>query len=278
MLLVKRSLNFLLNKALFLFSQIEYSTISVKPKSEIMKNLLLLTALQVFLITVSFAQNAGNPPTGTKSILPVGQPFKIWFIPENADRQNYEIYADVNIVKSGTRSASLKSNSDVINSEGKGTFLMQTIKAENFLGRKVRIVLWLKSQNTEDCSSWLRVEGEGMKITAQSNLNKNMLAGSFDWKRFEQVVNVPEGSQQITFGVGMRGKGQIWIDDIHFEEVGTNVPSTAPKPPSKQQEESAEAIKRYKTTHKKHYERQLEHFLRRNETSLTQPANLDFEF
>jgi hypothetical protein len=50
--------------------------------------------------------------------------------------------------------------------------------------------------------------------------------GTNDWTKYEIVLDVPENSAKIFYGVLISGAGQIWVGDIVFEIVGNDVPST----------------------------------------------------
>jgi hypothetical protein len=52
------------------------------------------------------------------------------------------------------------------------------------------------------------------------------IKGTADWKKYEIVLDVPEESSQIAFGILMKGKGRVWLDDITFEVVDNKVEST----------------------------------------------------
>jgi len=52
------------------------------------------------------------------------------------------------------------------------------------------------------------------------------IKGSTDWQKYEVVLDVPEGSMEIAFGILLAGKGQAWVDDLQLDVVGTDVPST----------------------------------------------------
>ena len=43
---------------------------------------------------------------------------------------------------------------------------------------------------------------------------------------YEIVLDVPEQADQISFGLLLTGKGQVWMDDLKFEVVGKDVPTT----------------------------------------------------
>ena len=49
------------------------------------------------------------------------------------------------------------------------------------------------------------------------------------WHRYEVVLDVPQESVYMAFGILVGGRGQVWLSDVRFEEVGTDVPVTAPR-------------------------------------------------
>ena len=47
-----------------------------------------------------------------------------------------------------------------------------------------------------------------------------------DWNHYHIVLDVPDSSAVISFGVLLSGKGQVWIDELKFEEVDKSTPTT----------------------------------------------------
>jgi len=43
--------------------------------------------------------------------------------------------------------------------------------------------------------------------------------GMSDWRRLEEVVDVPEEAQSIFPGIILQGKGKMWVDDVKMEVV-----------------------------------------------------------
>jgi hypothetical protein len=48
------------------------------------------------------------------------------------------------------------------------------------------------------------------------------------------VLDVPEPSQTISFGLLLLGEGSAWIDDVTFEIVGPDIPTTVRVEPVEQ--------------------------------------------
>jgi hypothetical protein len=52
------------------------------------------------------------------------------------------------------------------------------------------------------------------------------IQGTRDWQKYEIVLDVPAKSTGIFFGILLEGKGQVWLNNVRFEVVGRNVPTT----------------------------------------------------
>jgi hypothetical protein len=44
------------------------------------------------------------------------------------------------------------------------------------------------------------------------------------------VLDVPEGATGIFFGTLMDGPGEVWLNSVKFENVGTGVPTNGSRP------------------------------------------------
>jgi hypothetical protein len=113
------------------------------------------------------------------------------------------------------------------NPEGFGT-LMQCFATQKHLGKRVRMSLWLKTEDVEKwAAAWMRVDGAGQgKMLAFDNMCSRRINGTTDWKKYDIVLDVPHGSTNICFGAMLSGPGKIWVDDISFEEVDDTVEVT----------------------------------------------------
>jgi hypothetical protein len=155
---------------------------------------------------------------------------KGWFHAGSHPR-DYEMVIDRSEVHGGKASASLKSIAP--ETKGFGT-LMQTFKADKFRGKRVRMSGYVRSKDVNDWAAlWLRVDGSKGELLAFDNMQGRPIKGTSDWTRYEIVLDVPEDAQEIAFGLLLTGKGQAWMDDLNFEAVGKEVPTTAENPMKK---------------------------------------------
>jgi len=140
----------------------------------------------------------------------------------------FEVGLDQKEKHSGTRCAYIKSivpaPKDAIFSQ-----LMQRFAADNYLGKRVKLSAWLKTKlKSGNARLWI-----GTKMT-DGTWERGCMDGMHDrpikkdtkWTKYDLVVEVPKSSTEIMFGVLLSGKGQIWLDDVSFETVVTDVPLT----------------------------------------------------
>jgi len=141
-----------------------------------------------------------------------------WFLAGNQPK-SYTIGLDKSNFKTGSSSAFLKSKDKKI--EGFGT-LMQTCSADQYLGKKIKMTSYIKSDDVTDWAGmWLRVDSrETNKLLSFDNMQNRPIKGNTDWSKYEIILDVPMESGTLNFGVLMFGTGKVWFDHITFEVVG----------------------------------------------------------
>ena len=124
----------------------------------------------------------------------------------------------------GTASAYLASKEEVV--EGFGT-LMQEFSAERFLGKRVRMTGFVRAESVEGRAGlWMRVDDTDRASLSFDNMQDRPIRGTLPWQRYEIVLDVPVDSASIAFGILLRGKGKVYVDDFAFEEVAPTVEAT----------------------------------------------------
>ena len=74
----------------------------------------------------------------------------------------------------------------------------------------------------------MRVDGpEEGKSLRFDNMQSRPIKGTTDWHQYEVVLDVPSESVNIAFGILLYGKGQAWLSDVQFDEVGLEVAVTS---------------------------------------------------
>jgi hypothetical protein len=72
----------------------------------------------------------------------------------------------------------------------------------------------------------MRVDGESPGL-AFDDMQHRAIKGTNDWRKYDVVLEIPNKGNAIFFGILLSGtKGRVWIDDVRFEVVGNDVPTT----------------------------------------------------
>ena len=107
--------------------------------------------------------------------------------------------------------------------------MMQMCSAEKFLGKRLRLSAWMKTENANDGGAhlWFRVDGkEKNELLQFDNMDGRSVNGSNDWKQYSLVLDVPANAAVLAYGFFVSGTGQVWVSDLKIGEVGSDVPST----------------------------------------------------
>ena len=169
-------------------------------------NSVMLISAVVFLWCVS--ANAGPPPG--------------WSL-AGSKPQAYEIGVET----AGERGSSAFLRSRVENTEGFGT-LMQTFSAESYRGKRLRMTGMAKATDVESWAGlWMRIDGSDQEKTLGfDNMQDRPIVGSTEWQEYDVVLDVPDESKAIAFGILLVGSGEVLVDNIRFDEVGEDMAVT----------------------------------------------------
>ncbi|MCF8426713.1 MAG: hypothetical protein K9H61_03035 [Bacteroidia bacterium] len=139
--------------------------------------------------------------------------------------KSYEMGIEKAAGQDGNNAATIKSIDKKI--VGFGT-LMQQSKPDKFLGKRVKMTGFVRSENvTTWAGLWLRVDQPGSQQPLSfDNMGDRPIKGTTGWTKYEIVLDVPNNSSLIAYGALLDGTGQIWFDNIMFEVVADNVPTT----------------------------------------------------
>ena len=152
------------------------------------------------------------------------QAIKGWFL-SGSHPFHYEIGIDRKNFHKGKASGYLKA----VSTESFGEFatMMQEFKAEKYLGKRIKLSGFLKSKSVEGfCGFWMRVDNGLGDVLQFDNMGDRPVSGDTEWNHYFIVLDVPENSSVISFGVLLSGSGQVWIDQLNFEEVDETVQTT----------------------------------------------------
>lgn len=150
-----------------------------------------------------------------------------WF-KAGTDKDSYDMGIDKASGRDGKDAATIKSIKPKIKTFGT---LMQDANPEDYLGKRIRMTGYVKSSDAELAGLWLRIDGAIPREVPLSfdNMIDRGIRGTTDWTKYEIVLDVPNNATNMAFGALLEGTGQIWFDDIKFEIVDLNVPTTGRK-------------------------------------------------
>jgi hypothetical protein len=186
----------------------------------------LLSFILCLLLTSYLS--AQNPPQTNH--VPSG-----WSLAGNSPA-SYRTGLDRAAMPGGAPSAYLASTQAKV--AGFGT-LMQTINAQNYLGKRVRLRGWVKSQDAADWAGlWMRVD-KSKTMVAFDNMQDRSIKGTQAWNSYDIVLDVPSDATAISFGILLAGTGEVWLNDVTLEVVDNDTkttgqgmtPSNLPKTP-----------------------------------------------
>ena len=148
---------------------------------------------------------------------------KDWFI-AGSNPSAYEI----GIIKDTERKgnvAFLKSKSKKVK-KGFGT-IMQSFDSEMYNGKKVKLSGHIKTVDVDNwVGMWMRVDGSAKRALSFDNMQERPIKGTTAWKKYEIVLDVPVESAGIYYGVLLSGAGEVYLDNLSFEVVGSSVEKT----------------------------------------------------
>jgi erythromycin esterase len=112
-----------------------------------------------------------------------------------------------------------------------GTF-NQGIRAGSYKGKRVRWSGYVRTESVagEGVGIFLRADGSDAQL-AFDDMSGRLITGTHDWTYYEAVLDLPQETIGISFGVFLQGPGTAWFDDFKFEVVGTDVQVTASSVP-----------------------------------------------
>lgn len=137
---------------------------------------------------------------------------------------DYKMGVDENVTFDGSKSAFIEADS--AKSKGFGT-LMQNSSVEDYLGERVRLTIYIKTQDVSGWTGgWFRIDGGKKKTLAFDNMNNRPITKSTEWAKYTMVLDVPDNATKMAYGVLLNGNGKVWFDNLSFEIVDENTPVT----------------------------------------------------
>ncbi len=105
--------------------------------------------------------------------------------------------------------------------------LMQAFQGSQYRGKRVRMTATAKAQAVQNWAGlWMRVDGTNHHVLSFDNMQDRPIRGTLDWKQYAIVLDVPQGSTGIFFGILLAGPGEVWLANVQFEIVNNTLPKT----------------------------------------------------
>ena len=183
--------------------------------------------------TRAFRREYGLPPgkyrglmrtiIETKKIQEV-EVVKGWFL-SGANANAYEMRRDFENVHKGNAAGYLRSIKQV-NDEEFGT-VMQQFHASEWCGKRMKLSCFIQTKDVDGYAGlWMRVDGKDGDTLQFDNMHNRPIKGTTGWNHYSVVLDVPEKSGAIYFGVMLQGNGEVWMDEFSLIEVDEKTAST----------------------------------------------------
>ncbi len=132
---------------------------------------------------------------------------KNWF-KSGSKSESYKVETDSITFQSGRKSISVVSLDSSI--DGFET-IMQYCSAKNYLGTRIKMTGYIKSENVAQWAGmWLRIDSKMQgEILGFDNMQDRPIIGNSDWTKCEIVMDVPMESITLKFGALISGTGKI---------------------------------------------------------------------
>jgi hypothetical protein len=112
---------------------------------------------------------------------------------------------------------------------------MQAFGVKEYRGKRLQMTAHVKAEKVKKWAGlWMRVDGRRGSTLSFDNMKSRPIKGTCNWTKHAIVLDVPDESTLISFGVLLDGQGRVWVDDFEFEVVTTEVPTTGESPYSRQ--------------------------------------------
>lgn len=165
-----------------------------------MNRKLQVTLLLVVLLSAALGSALAQPFTWSKA---------------GSRPQDYDMGGDPTAAHGAANPGFVKSKVSPIN--GFGTYLT-SIAPGQYHNQAIKLSAYVKTVNAANyVGMWMRVDGAGNQILSFDNMQTRPLVGTNDWEQYEVILDVPESSTAIFFGILIDGTGEAYIDGLQVE-------------------------------------------------------------
>lgn len=167
-------------------------------------------AARFSLLLIAIAAVWAEPPQG--------------WLAAGSNPKGYEMTRDTSVKRTGTASGHMKQKGP--DATGFGT-LMQVTAPGELRGKRVRLTMWIKAEGADSVAPWMRVDSQTkMSVQFDNRPTSDAWRSRKEWTRHETVLDVPNDTFSISYGLILRGSGEAWLDDVLLDVVDSATPST----------------------------------------------------
>ena len=124
---------------------------------------------------------------------------------------NYTAAPDPTVQHDGHATVCLASTASATPAQW-SSFNHDETEMEKFRGNRIRVSIWIKSEKVSGGTGvWINGDANGKSFN-EGQKGHRPLRGTKDWKQYSAVIDVPEGTSDLSWGIVMNGTGKIWID------------------------------------------------------------------
>ena len=153
-----------------------------------------------------------------------------WTVWGNGDSERYRLgldpgFAGVALIESRSRRGSGSG-------PGKDQFatLMQSVSADAYRGKRLRLSASLRTEDADAGTLWLRVDSAAGTVLRFDNMMQRVsdgaLRGSMDWTSRSIILDVPDDAASLNYGFFLQGFGRCWARGFDLEQVDRDVATT----------------------------------------------------
>jgi transcriptional regulator with XRE-family HTH domain len=164
----------------------------------------------LFVVKETSMENAFRIPKG-------------WLVDGDVPDHHYDVGVDPDLTYQNRPCVTIKAGPEPT----EFATLLQKIKAEAYLGKRLQFSAALRSKNVENRAAlFMRIGGANGKMLAFDNMRNRPITGTSDWTPHSIVLDVAEEAEDIIFGFLLSLDGQVWMADVQLEVVDQSVPTT----------------------------------------------------
>jgi len=166
------------------------------------------------------------PDSEGELLIPLG-----WIVASRTNLANYRLGLDPT-ERSAALIESRPGREDSIDLRGGETaVLMQSVDADDYRGKRLRLSASLKTEAVDLATIWMRVDrAPGQVLRFDNMVNRprdGALRGTNDWTDRCVVLDVPEDATSLHFGFFLEGLGRCWARGFALAPVGPDIDPTS---------------------------------------------------